>query len=87
MPACSVRVIIDGQEPEDVRLTNLVVNNTRHLGNFDGFRGASLHDGRADVQLAKNSFGQQVLQNMGLLTRTHLWARGQYASARLPRCA
>lgn len=82
MPASPLTVTIDGRAPAELRLTNLVVNNTRHLGNFSGFRAARLWDGRADVQLAANNFRQQVLQNLGLLTRTYLWSRGQELSAR-----
>lgn len=82
MPALPLRVVVDDGQPAELSLTNLVVNNTRHLGNFSGFRGASLCDGCADMQFAANSFRQQVLQNLGLLTRTYLWSRGQEITAR-----
>jgi diacylglycerol kinase (ATP) len=82
MSARPMAVTINGDAPQELRLTNVVVNNTRHVGNFCGFRGASLRDGRCDVMLADNRFWPQVLQNIGLLTRTYVCWRGRELSAR-----
>lgn len=66
----------------EMQLTNLVVNNTRHVGNFSGFRRARLGDGRSDVLLADSRLWSQLLQNLGLLTRTYLWSPGVELQAR-----
>lgn len=87
-PARSLTVEIDGAAPRAMRLTNLMVNNTRHAGNFSIFRQSSLQDGQSDVLLADNSFSQQVLYNLGLLTHTYSFPRGLELSAKTMRvCA
>ncbi|MGB9754245.1 hypothetical protein [Roseiflexus castenholzii] len=47
MPRLTLDVEIDGTLLK-VRLTNLMINNTRHAGNFCAFRNASLLDGRVN---------------------------------------
>ncbi|MCX7790897.1 MAG: diacylglycerol kinase family protein [Chloroflexaceae bacterium] len=82
MPNLTLAVEIDGTPPLEVRLTNLMINNTRHAGNFCAFRRASLLDGQCDLLLAKNSLWQQILNNLAVLSHTHLYRSGREFRAR-----
>lgn len=82
MSACRLSVTIDGAPAREVQLTDLMVNNTRHTGNFSAFRQARLRDGRSDVLLTDNRFWQQVRCNFGLLMQTYAYVRGQELSAK-----
>jgi diacylglycerol kinase (ATP) len=75
-PVRAMTVALDGTKPAQMSLTNLMVNNTRHAGNFAVFRNAELFDGRLDVLIAENSFWQQVLHNLGLLAHTYSYTPG-----------
>ncbi len=51
-------------------LSNLVVNNTCHAGNFPAFPRADLADGLFDVHLTRSGAGQQLLYDLTTLART-----------------
>jgi diacylglycerol kinase (ATP) len=79
-PVHTLNVALDGTPPSPMRLTNLMVNNTRYAGNFPVFRNASLSDGRMDVLLAANGFWQQALHNLGLLSHIYFYVPGRELS-------
>jgi diacylglycerol kinase (ATP) len=66
-----VNVAVDEGEPVEKQLTNVMVNNTRHAGNFSAFRATSLSDGQMEVLLARANFAGQFLHNLAVLTRTY----------------
>lgn len=84
MPGLTLDVEIDGTLLK-VRLTNLMINNTRHAGNFYAFRNASLLDGRCELLIAENSGWQQILQNLAVLSHTSAYRRGYEFLARTVR--
>lgn len=84
MPGLTLDVEIDGT-PLKVRLTNLMINNTRHAGNFYAFRNASLLDGRCELLIAENRLWQQILQNLAVLSHISMYRRGYEFRARTVR--
>jgi diacylglycerol kinase family enzyme len=78
------RVRIDSGPERDLQLSNLMVNNTRHAGNFSAFRASRPDDGRLDVLLARAGFLPQVAHNLAVLTRTYAYATArEFAAAAL----
>ncbi len=66
-------VSIDGNKHLEGRLSNLMVNNTRHAGNFSAFRGSKLGDGHLEILLARADPLQQMLHNVAVLTKTYFY--------------
>jgi diacylglycerol kinase (ATP) len=60
--------------------TNVVVNNTRHAGNFEVFPEASVDDGLADVLVARPGFLRQVVHNVSVLSGRHFYRSGEVAA-------
>jgi diacylglycerol kinase (ATP) len=69
MPAYNFTVQINNQPPQERYLTNIMINNTRHAGNFLIFHSASLSDGHMNALLSGNRFWQQMLENLAVLAR------------------
>ncbi len=59
---------------ESKSLTGLLVNNTRHAGNFKTFPGASIDDGQLDVMELNAGFFKQNLHNISLLSKKPFYA-------------
>lgn len=59
------------------QLSNVMVNNTRHAGNFSAFRHSRPDDGKMDVLLAYAGFGPQVFHNLAVLTKTYFYSTAQ----------
>jgi len=57
--------------------TNVIVNNTKHAGNFRAFPDASVNDGKLDVLIARNNAFQQIAFNVALLTGIFDYKRGE----------
>jgi diacylglycerol kinase family enzyme len=64
------------------QLSNIMVNNTRHAGNFSAFRQSLPDDARMDVLLARNDFASQMLHNLAVLSKTYVYAAGQELATR-----
>jgi len=64
------------------RLSNVMVNNTRHAGNFSAFRASDPGDGQMEVLLARAGFGAQCLHNLAVLSQTYFYATVAEARAR-----
>lgn len=80
--AFPLAVSVDGGVFTERRLSNVMVNNTRHAGNFCGFRHADPGDGQMEVLLACAGFGPQLLHNLAVLTRTYFYATAVEIPAR-----
>lgn len=78
----SVQVRLDGHGWEAMSLSNVMVNNTRHAGNFPVFRTASLQDTHLNALLARATFGSQILHNLAVLSKTYVYSTGMEVSAR-----
>jgi diacylglycerol kinase family enzyme len=76
-----VIVSVGNADPAELKLSNLMVNNTRHAGNFRAFRRADAGDGRMEVLLAAAGCGSQLLHNLAVLTRTYFYASAAEVSA------
>ena len=76
------RVRLDGGDWREVRLTNLMVNNTRYAGNFRVFPQASTSDGELDVLYAATNPVTQLLHNIAILTGTYFYRPGTECLAR-----
>jgi len=63
--------------------TGIVVNNTRHLANFDAFPQARLDDGLLDVMLQRCGWPRQQLHNCAVLAGSR--AFGPLVMRQLPR--
>ena len=57
--------------------TNVMVNNTKYAGDFEAFPEAAIDDERADVVVAKTGFFTQVMHNLSVLSRLHLYTAGK----------
>lgn len=79
----SVTVQLDENPPQEQYLSNIMVNNTRHAGNFSAFRNSNPADGRLEVLLARAGFAAQCLHNIAVLSRTYFYATAAEASARM----
>jgi len=55
-------------------LTGLLINNTRHVANFCAFPEASLKDGRIEVMELAVGGAKQIIHNLFILSRGHLYA-------------
>lgn len=73
---------LDEDAPTKQRLSNVMVNNTRHAGNFSAFRQSQPDDGQMEVLLARAGFGGQLLHNLAVLTRTYFYATAAECTAR-----
>ena len=71
--AFAVTVQLDESPPEERLLSNIMINNTRHAGNFSAFRQADPADGRLEVLLARASFAAQSLHNLAVLSRSYFY--------------
>jgi undecaprenyl-diphosphatase len=73
-PTFRVSLRADGLPESEHEISNVMVNNTRHAGNFRAFQQADPADGRFEVLVARAGFGQQVLHNIAVLTRVYFYA-------------
>lgn len=80
--AFSLKVSVDNDMIIERRLSNVMINNTRHAGNFSAFRQSDLEDGRAEVLLAKAGFFGQFLHNIAVLSRTYFYRTATEITAR-----
>jgi len=72
----------DGADWQVLSATNIVVNNTKHAGNFEGFPRARCDDGEFDCLIAKAGFAKQLLHNVSMLSRRHFYRPGPAFRAR-----
>jgi len=77
-----IKVSIDGNIFVERRLSNVMINNTRHAGNFSAFRQSDLTDGRAEVLMARAGFMGQFLHNLAVLSRTYFYRTATEITAR-----
>jgi diacylglycerol kinase family enzyme len=68
-----LKVSIDENKSLQRQLSNVMVNNTRHAGNFSAFRASNLSDGLMEVLLAKAGFASQFLHNLAVLSKTYFY--------------
>lgn len=83
----SIKVSIDDDILVERRLSNIMVNNTRHAGNFSAFRAAQLSDGLMEVLLARANFAGQFTHNLAVLTKTYFYQTAAEISAHHLRLA
>ncbi|HLO14787.1 MAG TPA: hypothetical protein VK206_08160, partial [Anaerolineales bacterium] len=69
----SLKVSIGDGDPVERLLSNVMVNNTRHAGNFSAFRASNLSDGLMEVLLARANFASQFMHNLAVLTKTYFY--------------
>lgn len=75
-------VRLDGGPQNELQVSNVMVNNTRHAGNFSAFRQSQPDDEKMDVLLARAGFLPQVLHNLSVLTQTYIYATAKEFTAR-----
>jgi diacylglycerol kinase (ATP) len=66
--ARTLTMCIDTGPERSVRMTGLLANNTRHIGNAPAFPAASLADGLLDVFCFERSWAGQCLHNLRMVT-------------------
>lgn len=71
--AFSLNVSIDDSPLQEHKLTNVMINNTRHAGNFRAFRKSETGDGKFEILLAKAGFWGQFTHNLAVLSRTYFY--------------
>lgn len=72
---------IDGAARKGPELiTNLMVNNTRHAGNFRAFRASEINDGQMELLKACAGFWPQFFHNLAVLTKTYFYRTAQEAA-------
>jgi len=77
-----LKLSVDNDMNVERRLSNVMINNTRHAGNFSAFRQSDLSDGRAEVLLANAGFFGQFLHNLAVLSRTYFYQTATEITAR-----
>ncbi len=77
-----VRLAYNGGAPESKSLTGLILNNTRHVGNFLAFPQASLRDDCFDVMELDSDFLRQNLHNLSVLSKRYFYLPNLPKSAR-----
>jgi len=80
--AFPLQVAVNEGPHMDRRLTNVMVNNTRHAGNFSAFRESNPGDGRFEVLLARAGFVRQILHNVAVLSKTYFYRTAAEITAR-----
>lgn len=65
-----------------LKLTNAMINNTRHAGNFAAFPGTDPADGRLRVLLARTGAAAQLAHGASVLSRTYAFTTGPEHEAR-----
>lgn len=85
--AFSSSVSVDDGESVERQLSNIMVNNTRHAGNFSAFRTSDLGDGLMEVLMARAGFGKQFLHNLAVLSKTYFYQTAAEITARKIRLA
>jgi diacylglycerol kinase (ATP) len=75
-------VRLDGDPWQEQVFTNLVVHNTQHIGPFWLFPEARLNDGKLNVLAGRLSPLGQLVEDLGVLTRTFFFERSQRYVAR-----
>ncbi len=75
-------ISVDGGPFDERWLSNVMINNTCHAGNFRAFRRADLSDGQMEVLMARARFASQLLHNLAVLTRTYFYATAAEVGAR-----
>ncbi len=78
----AVTVTVDGGRPQKRDLTGILINNTRHSGNFPVFPKASIADGVMDCMEMSAGMIRQTLHNLSVLTRLHLYVPALVRQAR-----
>lgn len=68
----SAAVSVDDAAAETLSFTILLVNNTRHAGNFCVFPEAAIDDGVFDMTIGRLGAVKQIVCNIGILTRTYV---------------
>jgi len=66
--ARTLMMSVDAGPEASVRVTGLLANNTRHIGNAPAFPAASLADGLLDVFSFERSWAGQCLHNLRMVT-------------------
>ncbi len=70
----ALRISRDGGVVEPKRLTGLLINNTRHAGNFQAFPHASFCDGQLDIMELQAGWLGQNLHNLSVLSQRYFYA-------------
>jgi len=60
-------------ETQEKQLTGLLINNTRHAGNFQAFPQASFRDGQLDIMELRSGWFGQHLHNLAVLSRRYFY--------------
>jgi diacylglycerol kinase (ATP) len=84
--AFALSLSLDGGPFERRSLSNIVVNNTCHAGNFPAFPRADLSDGKFDVHLTRAGAGLQLVYDLTALARTQALAPVPSFTARCLAC-
>jgi diacylglycerol kinase family enzyme len=63
---------VDGIPQPTQSVSTILVNNTRHAGNFSVFRQASLSDGQMDILLRNGSMAVQTLSQLAILKKPNI---------------
>jgi diacylglycerol kinase family enzyme len=75
-------VRFDAASPAQVRLTNVMIANSRHAGNFRAFPDADLVDGRLEVLVAAAGPLAQLRHNLAVLSGRYDYSTGPIVQAR-----
>ena len=70
-------VSFDGSGFIRKRFTNLLINNTAHVGHMRIFKGADIQDGKLDIWLSKVGFTEQLIWYLAVITNTYFYYPGK----------
>jgi len=69
-------VSLDALLPEHAEFTDLLVNNTAHIGHMPVLRNACLFDSKLNFWMAKMGIIGQMLWNLGVITESYFYPSG-----------
>jgi diacylglycerol kinase family enzyme len=69
-------VSLDALPPEQAEFTNLLVNNTAHIGHMPVFKDACLFDAKLNFWMEKKGVIGQMLWNLKIITESYLYPSG-----------
>ncbi len=72
-PTIRVSLSADQVPASEHEISNVMINNTRHAGNFRAFQHADPADGRFEVFVARAGFARQVLHNLAVLSKAYFY--------------
>lgn len=71
------RISFEGSEYRSIEFTNLLVNNTVHIGHMRVFKNADIQDSRLNAWFCRMGFIEQLIWDLAVITGTYFYYPGE----------